>query len=632
MTRSRCKSGRGSSSTQRRYSLEEKLRAVRLYLEEGYSAEVVAQELGMGTSSVTTWAGRYQKHGEAGLGPAGPRRGRAQVSAAAKAKAIELKRRHPEYGSRRISQLLRRVFLLKAGPETVRQTLSQQNLVQRPKRKRRKNPARPRFFERARPNQLWQSDIFTFRLGGRAAYLVGYLDDYSRYVTGMGLYRSQTAEHVLEVYRRAIAEYGVPKEMLTDNGRQYTNWRGTTRFEAEIKKDRVAHIRSRPHHPMTLGKIERFWKTIFGEFLSRVQFDSFEEAQQRLGLWLKHYNHKRPHQGIGGLCPADRFFEIQGELRKVMERGVAENVLETALRGQPRKPFYMVGRMGDQSVVIRAEKGKVKMLVDGAEAESEEELVYDVDKRTAGEEDRTEAAAGVAGTGEVRGGVVGVGRAPQAHGSVPGVGDQVGDAERLAEPCDGSDDLGLGAKESAAAATLTGVGPEAVAPPGEDRTTPEPYEQAGKAVGDDPAERTERDEKALRRAVSTQVALLRAEEIPIVLELLCDCVARQERQADETERTGCPGAVEGRADPEGQGRGAERLGGGEATGGQPQDLLQVGETGLGGDDGGPLRARLGPTGFGARRGEGELEEEGGRVGRATAAETAEGRVAHVAQG
>jgi transposase InsO family protein len=77
----------------------------------------------------------------------------------------------------------------------------------------------------------------------------------------------------LEVYRTAIAEYGVPKEVLSDQGRQYCSWRGTTRFEAELRKDRVHHIKSRPHHPMTLGKIERFWKTIWEEFLAS-EFDN----------------------------------------------------------------------------------------------------------------------------------------------------------------------------------------------------------------------------------------------------------------------------------------------------------------------------------------------------------------------
>jgi len=105
-------------------------------------------------------------------------------------------------------------------------------LIKSPPKKRQRNITRPRFFERATPNQLWQTDIFTFRLGGHYAYLIGYIDDYSRYITGLELFRSQTGQHVIEVYRRAASEYNPPKEMLTDNGRQYTSWRGNSRFEA----------------------------------------------------------------------------------------------------------------------------------------------------------------------------------------------------------------------------------------------------------------------------------------------------------------------------------------------------------------------------------------------------------------
>lgn len=63
-------------------------------------------------------------------------------------------------------------------------------------------------------------------------------------------------------------------------------------------------------HFMALGKVERFWETIWQKFLSRAQFDSFEAARERIKLWIKYYNHKRPHQGIEELCPADRFAEL----------------------------------------------------------------------------------------------------------------------------------------------------------------------------------------------------------------------------------------------------------------------------------------------------------------------------------
>jgi hypothetical protein len=316
---------------------------------------------------------------------------------------------------------------------------------------------------------MWQSDIFTFRLGGRYAYLIGFIDDYSRYMVGLELYRSQTADQVLEVYRRAVGEYGVAKEVLTDRGRQYTNWRGSTRFERELGKDRVKHIKSQAHHPMTLGKIERFWKTIYEEFLIRAQFGSFEEAQERIRQWVQYYNHKRPHQGIGGLCPADRYFEIAGELRKTMEQGIADNVLEMALRGKPKEPFYMVGRMEGQSVVLRAEKGKLRLMVDDEEGGPKQEMVYDVtaqekkqdrsietigregrdgqDRETEGGEagdGKQERAEGFGayGGGEMPGSVIGMDGETQAGRSLPGIGGDVDGIEPVASPGDGGNASG----------------------------------------------------------------------------------------------------------------------------------------------------------------------------------------------
>lgn len=575
-------------SKRNRYSVEFKLRAVQLYTEEGYSADMVARELGVGKSSLSAWAKRYRENGVSGLEPcislpaANP-----QISPAVKAKAVELKKEDPKRGSRRISHLLKRFHLMKASPETVRRTLKEEGLVDPPKKKPVRNPQKPRFFERSTPNQMWQSDIFCFRLGGRNAYLIGYIDDYSRYITGLGLYRSQTAEHVLETLRRAVAEYGVPKEMLTDNGRQYTSWRGTTRFEAELKKERIAHIKSQPHHPMTLGKIERFWKSIYSEFLSRVQFDSFEDAQQRLALWVKYYNCKRPHQGIGGLCPADRFFEIQTELRQVIEKGVEANVLETALRGMPQKPFYMVGRMGEQSVVIRAEKGKVKMLLDGEASGEGKELVYHVNES---EERTEETETGVHGAGEMRSGALGVERAEETGGGVPGDGDPVAAAGELADDGDERDDAFTRLPADAGRGAPGAAEPPDGETSGQSGCGGEPAQPGGGTAGLDPESAGE--EEQIRRELAGRLALLSSEEAAIVLELLEGCAAPgSERTGDEHLESGQPG--KGGDDPQSPQRTAECGGGGAEAGGQPQDLLQMGTAGAGGDDGGPLRAELG---------------------------------------
>jgi transposase InsO family protein len=457
----------------KRYGFEFKLRCVKLRLEEGIPVSLLSKEVGASKDVIRRWAIAYQEQGEAGLRNGMTRGGsRRKLPGPVREKIVEIKKREPLFGVKRISHLLKRAFFLSASPETVRRTLGAESLIVPSRKKHQHNITRPRYFERTTPNQLWQSDIFTFRLGGRYAYLIGFIDDYSRYMVGLELYRTQTADQVLEVYRRAIGEYGVPKEMLTDRGRQYTNWRGSTRFERELGKERVRHIKSQAHHPMTLGKIERFWKTIYEEFLVRAQFVSFEEARERIRQWVQYYNHKRPHQGIGGLCPADRYFEIQAELRKTMEQGIADNVLEMALRGKPKEPFYMVGRMEGQSVVLRAEKGKLRLLVDDDEGGGKQEVVYDAasgegkrggsietipregadgkDRETEGGEawdGGEERAEGLRpyGSREVPGGTLGLDGEAQTGGDLSGAGDCVELAEPLAGTGDGGDAPGFAA-------------------------------------------------------------------------------------------------------------------------------------------------------------------------------------------
>jgi len=586
-----------------RYPAEFRLRAVKLYLEEGYPSRVLCEELGIGHSTLNKWVKRFREEGEAGLEdrPMHPKRNPPKrVSPAVKAKAVELKKEDPKRGSRRISDLLRRFHLMKASPETVRRTLHEEGLVEPPKKKPKRNPPKPRFFERSRPNQLWQTDIFSFRLGGRSAYLIGYIDDYSRYITSLGLYRSQTAEHVLETFRLGAAEYGVPKEMLTDNGRQYTNWRGTTRFEAELKKDRIKHIRSQPHHPMTLGKIERFWKSIYTEFLCRVQFDSFEEARQRLALWVKYYNYKRPHQGIGGLCPADRFFEIQNELRQVLEKGIEANVLEAALRGPEYQPFYMVGRMGDQSVVIRAEKGKVKMLVDGEEPGKDKELIYDANEHKREDTDE-ETPTDLCGPGEVRSSAGGMERTEEAGGGMPGDADPVAATDQLAGLGDEGNDAGARSEAQSGRTTAGSVESEGGETAGQSGCGCDAPEPGGSAAGLDPEDGGSEEER-IGRELAEQVSLLSADEAAIVLELLKQSSPSQPENSDD-ERMDPDGTRESGGDPQGESGPDECGGSGPSTGDQPEDLLQMGTPGPGGDAREPMRAELGPSS--RRRGWGE---------------------------
>jgi transposase InsO family protein len=546
----------------KRYGFEFKLRCVKLRLEEGIPVSLLSKEVGCSQDVIRRWTRAYEEQGEAGLRkgvvPAGIRQ---KLPKPVREKIIDLKKREPSFGIKRISHLLKRAFFLSASPETVRRTLRSESLIVPTKKKPQRNITRPRFFERSTPNQLWQSDIFTFRLGGRYAYLIGFIDDYSRYMVGLELYRSQTADQVLEVYRRAIGEYGVPKEMLTDRGRQYTNWRGTTRFERELGKDRVKHIKSQAHHPMTLGKIERFWKTIYEEFLVRAQFGSFEEAGERVRQWMRYYNHKRPHQGIGGLCPADRYFEIQTELRKTIEEGITENVLEMALRGKPREPFYMVGRMEGQSVVLRAEKGKLRLMVDDKEGGRKQEMVYEVRAEKEGADGgdrkadgREEKEVGPSSGAEMPSGVSGVDREGQPWGGLPGVGDLLEYVEPVAGAGHGRDDPRV-----------------ATSGPGGERSSLEPA--IGIIIGTESQERIVKEigtalGQASRESDDQGGSYSREKGLTVFGE-----IPYGGKTAGEEQKTG-PGA--GPGDSPGAQWGHNSHGGGQAAGGVSQDLLRVG--------------------------------------------------------
>jgi transposase InsO family protein len=586
----------------KRYGFDFKLRCVKLRLEEGIPVSLISKEAGCSQDVIRRWARAYQEQGEAGLrNPMVPGGSRQKLPKPIREKIVEIKKREPLFGVKRISHLLKRAFFLSASPETVRRTLGAESLIVPSKKKHPSNITRPRFFERSTPNQMWQSDIFTFRLGGRYAYLIGFIDDYSRYMVGLELYRTQTADQVLEVYRRAVGEYGVAKEMLTDRGRQYTNWRGTTRFEREIGKDRVRHIKSQAHHPMTLGKIERFWKTIYEEFLVRAQFVSFEEARERIRNWVQYYNHKRPHQGIGGLCPADRYFEIQAELKKTMEQGIADNVLEMALRGKPKEPFYMVGRMEGQSVVLRAEKGKLRLMIDDEEGGGTQEMVYDVaaaeektkekrdcssietnEREETNGKDREGEGGEAGGRGEERaegigpygraempGGAVGMDGAAQTRGDMPGAGGGVESIEPVAGAGDGRDTAGAAVAESGdgedSSIELASCG--IIGAEEQERRD----ERIGAAFGPTPVEGSaRRGESGQSRATAGDCA--GEEDLRIFRELGNGATGRTAQEGEVAETRSSTGT----GDPQGSKRSLNGQRRGEASGSVSQDVLRVG--------------------------------------------------------
>ncbi len=333
----------------------------------GLPAGDFAPLVGVSKHTLYAWKKRFEEHGPAGLmdQPRGSRRG-SRLPDLTRRTIVMLKEANPQYGCQRISDLLARGPALPASATAVARVLREAGyeLTEEPTHR---HPDKQRRFERAQANQLWQTDLFTFVLKrqNRRVYLVGYLDDHSRFVVGYGLHASQSAALVLEALRAAITNYGAPAEVLTDNGSQYVTWRGKSAFARELEKRGIAHVVARPRRPQTLGKIERFWGTLWRECVEAAVFVDLEDARRRIGHFIDHYNFHRTHQGIDGLVPADRFFGSASEVRQTMQARIAANALELARHGVPKKPFYLTGRAGGEAFSIHAKGERVVLTREG---------------------------------------------------------------------------------------------------------------------------------------------------------------------------------------------------------------------------------------------------------------------------
>jgi transposase InsO family protein len=168
-------------------------------------------------------------------------------------------------------------------------------------------------WERGMPMELWQMDVvggFVLADGTKAKALTG-VDDHSRFCVSAWLMPRESSRNVCDGLALAMRRWGVPGEILTDNGKVFTG-----RFNqppAEVLFDRICrenaitHRLTQPRSPTTTGKIERFHRSLRAEFRTDRVFKDLAAAQAELDEWVIDYNTNRPHQGIGMIPPAQRF-------------------------------------------------------------------------------------------------------------------------------------------------------------------------------------------------------------------------------------------------------------------------------------------------------------------------------------
>ncbi|HEX6235769.1 MAG TPA: IS481 family transposase [Acidimicrobiales bacterium] len=305
--------------------VEQRYRAVLAVL-AGESVTTVAAEVGVSRQSVHTWLARYRDEGLGGLMDRShrpvscPHRSPPEVEAV----VCEMRREHPRWGPRRLAFELGRSGV---GPvpsrATVYRILVRHGLVGVRKRGRRREDYTR--WERDAPMALWQLDIVggVFLADGREVKVVTGVDDHSRYCVIARATLRATGRAVCLAFARALQRYGVPEEVLTDNGKQFTarfGRGGEVLFDRICRDNGIVHRLTQPASPTTTGKVERFHQTLRRDLLDdHGPFASVEDVQAALDGWVaQDYNTRRPHQSLGMASPADRFAPVPEAEREAL--------------------------------------------------------------------------------------------------------------------------------------------------------------------------------------------------------------------------------------------------------------------------------------------------------------------------
>jgi transposase InsO family protein len=295
---------------------EQRYRAV-LEVDAGVPVIEVAERFGVSRQAVHRWIGWYREEGLDGLAnrSSRPRTSPAQTPPEVEAAICELRRTRPRWGARRIEFELGRNGCPGPVPSriTIHRVLVRHGLVDAEPRRRRRQDYRR--WERAVPMELWQLDIVDgVRLAdGSDTKIVTGVDDHSRFCVIAAVVRRATGRAVCTAFAKALRRFGIPDEVLTDNGKQFTG-RFTKPRPAEVMFERICRENgivarnTKPRTPTTTGKVERFHQTLQRELLDQIEvWPDLQTAQAAIDAFRDEYNTNRPHQSLDMAFPADRF-------------------------------------------------------------------------------------------------------------------------------------------------------------------------------------------------------------------------------------------------------------------------------------------------------------------------------------
>jgi transposase InsO family protein len=278
---------------------------------ERRSVSEVARSYGVSRRWVQKLVRRYQAEGEAAFAPrsrrphTSPQRTPSAVEDAVVALRKHLSEQGLDAGADTIGWHLRQRDGAAPSAATIWRILTRRGFVT-PQPHKRPRSSWHRFAAEL-PNELWQTDITHWRLAnGREVEILNILDDHSRLLVGSRARSVFKAADIVTDWHTAMNAYGRPERLLTDNGAVFT---GLPRGEGWVALEREAAAlgiklsHSRPYHPTTCGKVERFHQTLKKWLAKQPRARSIADLQTHLDTFLGYYNTARPHRAIGRRTP-----------------------------------------------------------------------------------------------------------------------------------------------------------------------------------------------------------------------------------------------------------------------------------------------------------------------------------------
>ena len=290
--------------------MSSRLEFVHLALSDTANIRSLCRRFEISPKTAYKWLDRYQEAGAEGLVDRSrrPQHSPSRTAPFVEQAILRLREKHPAWGARKLRhRLLAQKHHDLPSVSTISAILQRHGCID--PRESQKHVAYQRF-EAREPNLLWQMDFkgdFPLRHG--RCYPLTILDDHSRFSLGLVACANQRREtvqgHLVTTFRR----YGLPQSILADNGGPWGSCGNDAYTELGVWMIRldISLIHSRTCHPQTLGKDERFHRTLKAELLATRFFESTDHCQDAFDQWRTMYNFERPHEALGMAVPAKRY-------------------------------------------------------------------------------------------------------------------------------------------------------------------------------------------------------------------------------------------------------------------------------------------------------------------------------------